>query len=301
VYKRILVPLDGSGLAEGALPYAEGVAIRLHSEVILLSICPPGGWFERPMKAYLEKRAGELSSLGIKASPLVAQGNAADGILDFAEKNDIDLIIISTHGHTGPSIWPLGSITSKILQKSRTPILLIRSRELEAALREKELRKILVPLDGSQFAEGIIPYVEDLTEGMDNEVILIRIIEQAQIPDVVRYTAGFDGKKYEDELIARAEKEAKRYLSKKESALRNKGVEVSSTSLLGMPAQTILQYAEDNSVSLIALSTHGFSGITKWAYGSVASKIIESSSKPVLLVRPPLPSLNTQSIPTGSH
>lgn len=293
MYKRILVPLDGSELAEGALPYAEGVAIRLHSEVILLTVCAPGDWLKRPLKAYLEKRAGELSSLGIKASALVVQGNVAHEILDFAEKNDINLIIISTHGHTGPSIWPLGGVTNKLLQKSRLPILLISSRKLEAVLREKELRKVLVPLDGSQFAEGIVPYVEDLTEEIDNEVILIRVIEPVQIPDVVRYTAGFDEQKYEKELTARAEMEAKRYLSKKESALRNKGVKVSSTSLLGMPAQTILQYAEDNSVSLIALSTHGFSGITRWAYGSVASKIIESSSKPVLLVRPPLPSLNT--------
>jgi len=293
MYKRILVPLDGSELAEGALPYAEGVAIRLHSEVILLTVCAPGDWLKRPLKAYLEKRAGELSSLGIKASALVVQGNVAHEILDFAEKNDINLIIISTHGHTGPSIWPLGGVTNKLLQKSRLPILLISSRKLEAVLREKELRKILVPLDGSQLAEAIVPHVEDLVEGMGNEVILIRVIEPVQIPDVVRYTAGFDEQKYEKELTARAEREAKRYLSKKESALRNKGVKVSSTSLLGMPAQTILQYAEDHSVSLIALSTHGFSGITRWAYGSVASKIIESSSKPVLLVRPPLPSLNT--------
>lgn len=292
MYERILVPLDGSELAEGALPYVEGLAGRLHSEVILFTVRVPGDWLALPLRAYLEKRAGELQSLGIKASPLVVQGNAANEILDFAEKNDINLIIISTHGHTGPSIWPLGSITNKVLQKSRIPILLIRSRELETVLREKELRKILVPLDGSQFAEGVVPYVEGLTKGMDNEVILIRIIEPVQIPDVVRYTAGFDEKRYEKELTARAEREAKRYLSKKESALRNTGVKVSSTSLLGMPAQTILQYAEDNSVSLIALSTHGFSGITKWAYGSVASKIIESSSKPVLLVRPPLPILS---------
>ena len=293
MYKRILVPLDGSKLAEGALPYAEGVATRLHSEVILLTVCAPGDCFDLPLKAYLEKRAGELSSLGIKTSPVVVQGNAANEILDFAEKNDINLIISSTHGHTGPSIWPLGSIANKILQKSRIPLLLIRSRELETVLREKELLKILVPLDGSQFADGVIPYVEGLAEGMDSEVILITVNEPLQIPDVVRHTAGFDEKKYENELTAKTERDVKGYLSKKESALRNKGVQVSSTSLLGMPAQTILQYAEDNSISLIALSTHGFSGITKWAYGSVASKIIQSSSKPVLLVRQPLPSSNT--------
>ena len=293
MYRRILVPLDGSKLAEGALPYVEGVATRLHSEVILLTVCAPGDCFELPLKAYLEKRAGELSSLGIKTSPVVVQGNAANEILNFTEKNDINLIINSTHGHTGPSIWPLGSIANKILQKSRIPLLLIRSRELETVLREKELLKILVPLDGSQFADGVIPYVEGLAEGMDSEVILITVNEPLQIPDVVRHTAGFDEKKYENELTAKTERDVKGYLSKKESALRNKGVQVSSTSLLGMPAQTILQYAEDNSISLIALSTHGFSGITKWAYGSVASKIIQSSSKPVLLVRQPLPSSNT--------
>ena len=93
--------------------------------------------------------------------------------------------------------------------------------------------------------------------------------------------------------MVRLEREVKRYLNKKEAALRNKGVKVSSASPVGKPTQMILQYAEDNSVSLIALASHGFSGITKWAYGSVASKIIECSSKPLLLVRPPLPSLET--------
>ena len=292
MYNRILVPLDGSELAEGALPYAEGIATRLHSEVILLTTCTPGDCLERPLRAYLEKRAGELSSLGIKASPLVVQGNAANEILDFAERNDINLIIISTHGRTGLSIWPLGSIANKILQKSHIPILLIRSSELETVLREKEVRRIIVPLDGSQFAEGVIPYVEGLAKGMDSEVILITVNEPLQVPDIVRHTAGFDGEKYE-ELTVRTDKQVKRYLSKKESALRHKSVKVRSTSLLGMPAQTILQYAEDNSVSLIALSTHGFSGISKWAFGSIAAKIIERSSKPVLMVRPSLPSLNT--------
>jgi len=276
MYERILVPLDGSELAEGALPYAEGVAGRLHSEVILLTACELGYCLERPLRAYLEKRAGELQSLGIKASPLVVQGNAANEILDFAEKNDIGLIIISTYGCTGPSIWPLGSIANKVLQTSRIPVLLIRSTEPETVVLEKELRKILVTLDGSQFAEGIIPYVKGLTQGIGNEVILLRVIEPIE-------PSGW----------ATIERAAKRYLGKKESALRSKGVKVSSASLVGKPTQTILQYAEDNSVSLIALATHGFSGISKWAFGSVASKIIETSSKPVLLVRPPLPSLDT--------
>ena len=293
MYERILVPLDGSELAEGALPYAEGVARRLHSEVVLLTACMPGEAHERPLKAYLEKRAEELQSLGIKASPLVVWGNTAKEILDFSEKNSIDLIVISSHGHTGFSIWPLGSITNKVLQGSLIPVFMVRSREMGKPVLEKELQKILVPLDGSIFAENVIPYVESLADGMDSEVILLRIIKPIEFPHWGTSGPWVDWAKYEKDLMAKAERETKRYLSKKESALRNKGLKVSSASLVGKPTQTILQYAEYNSVSLIALATHGFSGITGWAIGSVAYKIIEVSSKPILLVRPPLPSLKT--------
>ena len=126
---------------------------------------------------------------------------------------------------------------------------------------------------------------------MGSEVLLLRVIEPIEFPYITVYATEADWEKYVKDLMAKEERAAKRYLSKKESALRNKGVKVVSASLRGKPAQTILQYAEDNSVSLITLATHGFSGITRWVYDSVASKIIEGSSKPVLLVRPPLPKL----------
>ena len=290
MYERILVPLDGSELAEGALPYVEEVAARLNSEVILFTVCVAGDCLERPMRAYLEKKAGELESLEIKASLLVAEGNVANEILDFAEKNNIGLIIISTHGRSGISRWALGSIANKVMQGSRIPILLIRSSKPEAVLAEKELQNILVPLDGSRFAEGVIPYVEGLAGGMNSEVTLLRVIEPIEHPSFARHAVEFDEGKYVKALMSTAERKAKRYLSKIERALRDEDVEVSSALLVGKPTQTILQYADDNSVSLIALATHGFSGITRWAYGSVASKIIEGSSMPILLVRPPLPS-----------
>lgn len=292
MYERILVPLDGSELAEGALPYAEGIATKLHSQVILLTVSAPGDYLQRPLRAYLEKKAGELLSSGVEASPVVVEGDAANEILNHAEENRVGLIIISTHGRSGISRWALGNIANKVLQASHIPTLLIKSSELETTSTGKELRSILVPLDGSQFAEAIIPYVAGLAQGMDGEVALVRVVEPTKLPHLAGYGQWVDWEKYEKDLLAEAEKEAKRYLSKQEDALRHQGVGVSSTLLLGKPSQTILQYSEDNSVSLIALSTHGFSGITRWAYGSVASKIIETSSKPVLLVRPSLPSFS---------
>jgi nucleotide-binding universal stress UspA family protein len=292
MYERILVPLDGSELAEGALPYAEGIATRLGSEVILLTVSAPGDCLERPLGAYLEKKAGELLSSGVAASPLVVEGDAASEILNLAEQNHVGLIIISTHGRSGISRWALGNIANKVLRASHIPTLLIKSSGSETVSAGKALGSILVPLDGSQFAEAIIPYVEGLAQVMDSEVTLLRVIEPVRLPHLAGYGQWVDWEKYEKDLLAEAEKEANRYLDSQERALRDKGVKVSAISLLGKPAETILQYADDNSCSLIALSTHGFSGMTKWAYGSVASRIIEGSSEPVLLVRPSLPSFD---------
>ena len=286
MYSKILVPLDGSELAEQALPQVIMIAKRFNSEAILLTTFVPGDRLEHPLKSYMEEKAEELKSAGIKASSIFVQGDAATEIINFAEKNDVDLIVLTTHGCTGDRCWPLGSISNKVLQRSHTPTLLIRPGQPETATAEKDLQRVLISLDGSPVAEGIIPYVESLIKGTDSEVVLLMIIEPITLPHMATYR---DHEEYQEKLMSHAEKEAKNYLSKMEGALRDKGIKVSSALLRGKPNQAILKYAEDNSISLIALTTHGYSGISKWVYGSVASHVIEGSSKPVLLVRPPLP------------
>jgi nucleotide-binding universal stress UspA family protein len=176
-----------------------------------------------------------------------------------------------------------------VLQKTHVPTLLVRSSKAKTKSFDAEIRRILVALDGSHFSEAIIPYVEGLAEGTDNEVILLRVVEPVTLP----FTAGYiEHEKFEKKIMSKAEEEAKRYLQKKKVALGSKGIKVSAVLLKGHAANAILQYAGDNAVSLIAITTHGFSGITKWAYGSVASNIIEGSTKPILLFRPQLPSVD---------
>lgn len=289
MYERILVPLDGSELAERALSYAGAIATRLKSEIVLLTVCAPGGCLERPLRAYLEKQAEELVSMGAKASAVVAEGDAAEEILNLAEANYVGLIVVSTHGLSGSGRWAMGNIASKVLQKAHTPTLLVKPGKSEPAFDEKGLGSVLVSLDGSHFAEAILPYVEDLARGMDSEAALLTVVEPVKLPRMESYGHWVDFDKYEEHLANEAEAKAKRYLGGQELALREKGVRVSSTVLSGRPAETILQHAEDKSVGIIALSTHGYSGITRWAYGSVASKIVECSSRPVLLVRPQAP------------
>jgi nucleotide-binding universal stress UspA family protein len=96
-------------------------------------------------------------------------------------------------------------------------------------------------------------------------------------------------KEYEAAFVTNAEKESRAYLAEHESKLQDMGLKVSFAVMKGKPDHAILQYAEDHSVSVIALTTHGLSGIAKWAYGSVAARIIEGSTKPILLIRPSLP------------
>jgi nucleotide-binding universal stress UspA family protein len=258
--------------------------------LILITACLPGDPLERALTEYIERRAEKIQSLGMKTRSLCIDGEPAASIINFAGKNAVSLIILSTHGRTGVSHWPLGSITNKVVQRSHIPVFLVRSSQPAKTPADKELRNTLLTLDGSHFSEAIIPYVEKLAKVMDSEVVILRVVEPAKLPQLAAYA---DREKYEKEFIDKLRKEAKRYLDQKKTALARKGIKVNSALLEGKADEAILQYAEDKSVNLIALTTHGFSGITKWAYGSVASRIIEASSKPTLLVRPPLPASKT--------
>jgi nucleotide-binding universal stress UspA family protein len=290
MYEKILIPLDGSELAEQAIPYVEQLAPKLKSEVIFITVCLPGDPLEQALTEYIERRAEKFQSLGVETRSLCIEGEPAASIIDFSRKNDISLIVISTHGRTGVSHWPLGSIADKVVQMSHIPVFLVRSNHLGKTPADMELQKILVTLDGSNFSEEILPYAENLAKSMNSQVTILRVIEPAKLPQLAAY---MDREKFEKDFMDKLEREAERYLAKKKTVLEIKEVKVNSALLEGKPVETILQYAEDKSINLIALSTHGFSGITKWAYGSVAARIIEGSNRPVLLVRPPLPALKT--------
>lgn len=295
MYKKILVPLDGSELAEGPLPFVVGLARKLNSEVILFSVCTQKACLELPLRAYLEKKAEGLLSLGIKVSQLVVEGDAVNKTLDFAQSNNIGLIAISTHTPNRISQMALESISSKAMQRLHIPVLLIQSKEQESVLTEKELQKILILLDGSKFAESIIPYVEGMADCL-NEVTIYMINEPLEIPHSYNYDLLADWRNYDKDIMIKAERKVKDYLRRSESVLRDKGMKVHSAWVPRKPVQTILRYIEDNSINLIAMATCDFSCIHNWAYCSIASRIIETSLKPLLLIHPPLPTLQQEKL-----
>ena len=287
-YRRMLVPLDGSELAERAFPYAKNLAKTKGSEVILFTVSiAPVGQLDRPMKAYLELNAKELKSQGIKASIAIAYGNAADEIIKFADKNKIDLIIISTHGHSGIKRWMLGSVALKVLYGTCTPVLLIKSRAHKIA--NLEFKKILVPLDGSPFSEASVPYVKELVKGTDGEIILLRVSEPPVLPADRSPAIKPSWEEYRDILMAEIQRQAEEYLEEIKANLGKSGIKVRSQAILGKATESILQVAQKEDINLIAMTTHGRTGVSRWVYGSVASRIVEESLQPVMLIRPSVP------------
>ncbi len=294
MYKRMLVPLDGSELSEIVFPYAKELAGRLDLEVILLHVHHSEEGEALPLhQAYIERKAEIMKrqveeaqqKAGIRQGDKAVQvrgelvlGHPAEEILNYAENNDIDLILMATHGRSGIKRWVLGSVAEKVLRASKIPVWLVRAGIPEEIVYDEWTRRtMLVPLDGSELAEAVLPHVKALAKQRGAEpveVVLfgvcVPLVESGYyIPDV-----------------AMTLREMKEYLAKVGKRLKDTGLSVRSEVRKGKPAEQIIEYASKNPFNLIVMSTHGRSGLGRWVFGSVADKVLHGASSPILLVRP---------------
>ncbi len=279
---KILVTLDGSELAEKVIPYVKKIAGKLDNEVVLFSVCPNKG-AEHCICEYLGEKTDELQAIGIKAKPIVTTGDASNQIVDFSEKNGIGLIMMSTHGSTGISRWNAGSVSNKVMHESYVPLLLVKAMSSKNGLNGNG--KTMVLLDGSRFSEASIPYVINLADAFTNETVLFRVNEAAEfhgemVPELIPYWEQF-----RKEALSRTGESINRYLENMKTLIGMDGLNVSWKTATGKAADEIIKYAESNDIALVAMSTHGYSGFNHWAFGSVANKVVEGISRPVLLIR----------------
>jgi nucleotide-binding universal stress UspA family protein len=299
---RILVPLDGSRLAEQSLPYAMTLGRRLPAELVLFcAVSIPSDVQESLEKAglrpdplfeqleieaseYLEAMSHLLSKVDLNFSQVVLRGPAADAIVGYAGQMDIQLIVMASHGYTAMKRWTHGSVAERVLQSAPVPVLLVRAKEDEEvtpALPEaRACRRILVPLDGSKLAEQVLPTVIPIARALECEMALFRV--------PVAYTAGpLTGRWYlpQNSSFETADQNAQAYLERLASRIKEQGVEVSTVTRVGPVAKSIVDYAEGHDVDLIAMCTHGRTGIARWALGSVADRVLRAGDKPIFLVR----------------
>jgi len=303
MYKRMLVPLDGSELAEVAFTYAKELAGRLDLDVVLLHVCVQQECDLAPMhRAYVERaaeivrreseevqqRTGIQSGVrALEARAEVAVGHPAEEILRYADENDIDLILMATHGRSGVGRWAMGSVADKVLRASIVPVWLVRAGIPEEIVYDKWPRRtMLVPLDGSELAEAVLPHVEALAKQRGTElvdVVLLAICEPGVLPPDYPHAEGVINW---DEHVAIVKGAKVQYLNGVEKRLTDAGLNVRSEVLMGDAANEIVDYATSSPFNLIVMSTHGRSGVSRWVFGSVAEKVLQGVSNPILLVRP---------------
>ncbi len=283
MWKKILVPLDGSDLAELALPYAQEIASAFNSELILLHVSEPSEEeYLRMHQVYLEKIAVQMKKLVRRVSPLIISGKPAEDIVKYTEKNDIRLIIMASHGSSGIIPWATGGMASKVIDAIGVPLLLIKETKRRKTKEKRLINRILLPLDGSEAGEAAITRAKELKSRLEAEVILLEVVPEGRH---IRTVGGLDYILYPEQEIETFKAKAREYLDKVYKRLQRGKGELKVEIRTGEVAKEILNYAKKKGVSLIAIASHGHSGMTKWVFGSIAQKIIEDSPIPVLVVK----------------
>ncbi len=290
MFARILVPLDGSEFGELALRYAEELAGAFGAELTLLLVCEPAEAKYRHMsQLYLDKVAAEAkarinaSPSGAQVKAVISDGVAATEITDFANKNDTNLVIMVSHGRSGMKSWSIGSTATEVIQRASQPVLLVRAgAPIARANNEKVLRQILVALDGSEISEATLPYIREFASKLELKVILLRVVPTGEH---VHTVGGLDYILFPEQLVEKMKTEAQQYLEATGALFKETKAEVGYEVREGNAAEEIIRMADQNCSSLVAMSSHGRSGIKRWIFGSVTHKVLHGGSRPILLVK----------------
>ena len=298
MYKKILVPLDGSKTAENVLPLARSFARSLQIPVELLAIIDIAEITRhrtpdqtsmlrtlvddttRRFESYLKDVGKNFPTGAVRHA--VRNGNAAEAIIEAAEKET--LIAMATHGRSGLDRWLLGSVAEKVLRGTSNPLLLVRAKEKAPPWDMATLKHVVVSLDGSELSERILPFVEQLAKNLDLDVILLGVYG-APVSGVAG--DGFYNTAQLQAFVAELRVETVEQLAAKAEEMKRNGFnKVSFIAKEGLPADEIIALARQTPDSLIAMCTHGRSGAKRWMLGSVTETVVRHSGAPVLVARP---------------
>ena len=192
MFKKILLPLDGSDLAEEVIPYGEELAAKLGSEVILFHVCDESHQLAHSMHRHYLARMAELTqerlsktlteSAAAKASAVQLFGDFHQNINDYCTANDVSLVIMVAHGFTSLKVMLIGSIVDKVFRLLNCPCLLVQTGDARRKGARKELfKRILLPLDGSEHSEIAIPAVRELGLKLETEVVLFTMAKMSHM------------------------------------------------------------------------------------------------------------------------
>jgi nucleotide-binding universal stress UspA family protein len=330
--KTILVPLDGSELAEQVLPYIGTIAGVLQAEVRLVRIVRDiargsdsdlidaiavmyGGTDtlateleaestqleqrKNAAQAYLELKAEQLRAAGLTVETLVRVGPAADLIVELADGRGVTMIAMATHGYGGLRRWALGSITDKVLHAATVPVFVVRARR-QPLTHPPTLKRILMPYDGSILSRQALPYAVEIAAAAHADIEILRAIDLpgttvSPLRPVDRTAAEYVD--YATTLRHYAEMDLEELMK----SVPHKGFKLTGAVTSGPAAEAIVDETAGGLTDLIVMATHGYSGLKRWALGSVADKVIHATNVPVLLIRAADEASETERVKRETH
>jgi len=296
MFERILVPLDGSALAECVLSHVVAMSRAFGSEVILvrvleqpasgrpdLSVDPVQWHLERAeSSAYLNAIAARLNDAGLSVSAEVLEGRPADRIVEFAQSSQVELVVLSSHGSGGLTDWAVSSTTQKVVSRCGSSGMIVRaSRPVVDAVSGIRYARLMVPLDGSWRAESALPAATILSQHHGARLILARVIIA---PEMARRTpiTGDDARLI-GEVTESNRREAAAYL---EQLCARMPFETQARILTGESvAGALHDLVRQDDIDLVVMSAHGYTGRADWPFGGTANHLIAYGAAPTLIVQ----------------
>lgn len=308
MFEKILVPLDGSALSELSIPHAIEFARVFNGKILLLHVLEsetsrtcieynqPLNWqlHKAKTEVYLHKIANQIRA-SLRAPELedeadedervkvtILEGKVAESIVDFAHKEGIDLLVISSHGSSGLSRWNLNSVTTKVVNLIYKPALIIRGYTLEGADPiHPRYERILLPIDCSRRSECSLNAGSSIAKNFQSRVILASVIKPPEISAVDPYNQELQ--RLNEQYMDLSRKTVQRYIDELSQRL---GVEneiriIEDHSIV----QAIINLANAEKIDLLIFCAHGHTGELSWPFGTVARSFIEYSPKPVLVIQ----------------
>ena len=328
LYRRILVPMDGSALSEAALEYAKALAAKAGAEVFLLHIVPPQGHdTSKPHKLYLdmmadrvkacikEERGADIVEAVVhtvtlvrptsgqvvsysdvevtdpddkKVHTIMVLGPTSEQILGYAEDNNIDLIVMATHGRSTARRWPLDSVAVSVARCSTVPVRLVRvGAPNQAVCDEWPDKRIVVLLDGSEASEQSLPYIAEHARLCGAAIDILRVYDPSSAAkDYPKAKEAATWQEHSNRSLAHQEEEGAIYLDSLRKRLETEGLKVTTHSASGDSAEEIIKYVSQSAFDLVAMTTHATCGVGVWPLGSTTDKVLHGASNPLLLVHP---------------
>lgn len=263
--QKILAALDGTKASESILPYLETLLASQDADVTLVHVVPDTAP-EKVHKAYvyLNKVAKSLRDKGAVIDAHVLGGKPAASLVDMAVRGGYSLILMCSRGKKGLKRLLLGSVAEEILRRSPIPVLIVHP--LGKPGEKPRIKRIVVPLDGSSRSGSILPHVAPIAKATGSKLLFMTIVEPHSKNEMPV------------EVVAKN-------LFREQKRLHKEGIPTELAIRYGDPTLEILSFGDVQDADLLALSTHGRTGVERALYGSVAESVLRNGKLPMLVLR----------------